>query len=60
MICPDCNGSGVVADWNIRDDSGDGVKICTMCDGYGHIALTKDGKTEDRHDLPVRKVRPNS
>lgn len=48
MICPDCQGSGVVVQWNLKDDSGDGVEICGMCGGYGHIALTADGKTEDR------------
>jgi hypothetical protein len=48
MICPDCQGSGVVIIWNLKDDSGDGVEICGFCSGYGHIALTIDGKTEDR------------
>lgn len=55
MKCPECDGDGVVVDWNTRDDSGDGVKICTWCAGHGHIALV-----EDRNDKSLPKLRPNS
>lgn len=57
MICPECQGSGVVVLWNIRDDSGDGVEICGWCQGYGHIALVEP---EVSNDKPLPKVRPNS
>lgn len=50
MTCPECNGTGVVVSWNLRDDSGDGVDICSWCDGYGYIALTEDGKND--HSVP--------
>jgi len=42
MICPECNGSGAVSKWNLKDDSGDYLEICMECNGYGQIALVED------------------
>lgn len=52
MICPECQGSGVVVLWNTRDDSGDGVEICGWCQGYGHIALVEEPNDKTVPQVP--------
>lgn len=42
MKCPECNGSGTVTVYNMRDDSGDYPEICGMCAGHGYVAITDD------------------
>lgn len=34
--CSPCHGTGVVVEWNLKDDSGDGVTVCIECGGYGY------------------------
>lgn len=42
MKCWTCNGSGIVVEWNLRDDSGDGVTACHECGGYGLVPEETD------------------